>query len=166
MIVPIAVPTTTLAVGALGAALAIVAGIVLIRRPRSKKKDSPQMHRLTIAGPKDGTIAVAGVPVTFTAHTDPPSLATKIAWSVTTQPNVHGIGPVFTHTFAATGVEQVVARLNDDAIACDVIVFVFKTPSGGSTVSDLLHAEPPPVARDAAAFTRYGTSASAPGKAS
>jgi hypothetical protein len=166
VIVPIAVPVTTLALGGLGAAPAIVAGVVLIRKTRSKKKDAPQMHRLTIVGPKDGTIAVAGVPVTFTAHADPPSLATKIAWSVTTQPNVHGIGPVFTHTFAATGVEQVVARLHDGAIACDVIVYVFKTPSGGSTVSDVLRAEPPPVARTAAAFTRYGTSASAPGKAS
>lgn len=166
MISPIGVPVRTLALGGAGAALAVLAGIVLIRRARSKKKDAPQMHRLTLAGPQDGSIAVAGVPVTFTAHADPPSLATKIAWSVTTQPNVHGIGPVFTHTFAATGVEQVVARLGDDAIACDVIVYVFRTPSGGSTVRDLLQAEPPPVARNAAAFTRYGASASAPGKAS
>ena len=104
--------------------------------------------------------------MTFTAQTDPPSLASKIAWSVTAQPNVHGIGPSFTHTFAATGVEQVVARLGDDALACDVIVYVFKTPSGGSTFADVLRAEPPPVARTAASFTRYGTSASAPGKAS
>jgi hypothetical protein len=151
---------------ALGAAFAVVVGVVLIRRARSKKKDVPHMHRLTIAGPKDGSIAVAGVPVTFTAHADPPSLATKITWSVTTQPNVLGIGPAFTHTFAATGVEQVVARLNGDDIACDVIVYVFKTPSGGSAVSDILHAEPPPVARSAGSFTRYGTSASAPGRAS
>lgn len=124
------------------------------------------MHRLTIAAPADGSIAVAGTPVTFTAQTDPPSLATKLTWSVTTQPNVHGIGPAFMHTFAATGVEQVVARLADGTLVCDVIVYVFKTPSGGSTLTDVLHAEPPPVARAAAAFTRYGTSASAPGRAS
>ncbi|HEV2738146.1 MAG TPA: PKD domain-containing protein [Candidatus Elarobacter sp.] len=157
---------TPLALGGLGAALVAIIGIVLIRRARSKKKDTPHMHRLTIAGPKDGSIAVAGVPVTFTAHADPPSLATKITWSVTTQPNVLGIGPAFTHTFAATGVEQIVARLNGDDIACDVVVYVFKTPSGGSAVSDILHAEPPPVARSAGSFTRYGTSASAPGRAS
>jgi hypothetical protein len=79
---------------------------------------------------------------------------------------VHGIGPSFVHTFAATGVEQVVARLGDGALACDVIVYAFKTPSGGSTLNDLLHAERPPVPRRADAFTRYGTSASAPEKAS
>ncbi len=162
---PIDAPTTALAVGGLGAALAGIGGAVLIRN-RRKQKDEPQMHRLAIAAPGDGSIAVAGSPVTFTAQTEPPSLASKIAWSVTTQPNVHGIGPTFTHTFAATGVEQVVARLGDDALACDAIVYVFKTPSGGSTFADLLRAEPPPVARSAASFTRYGTRASAPGKAS
>jgi hypothetical protein len=148
--------------GALGA----IGTAIFIRTRRTKQKDRPQMHRLTIAAPGDGSIAIAGTPVTFTAQTDPPNLASKITWSVTTQPNVHGIGPSFAHTFAATGVEQVVARLGDDALACDVIVYVFKTPSGGSTLTDVLHAERPPVARSAATFTRYGASASAPGKAS
>ena len=106
------------------------------------------------------------MPVTFTAQTDPPNLASMITWSVTTQPGAHGIGPAFAHTFAATGVEQVVARLGDDALACDVIVYVFKTASGGSTLADVLHAEPPPVARRADTFTRYGPSASAMGRAS
>jgi hypothetical protein len=160
------VNTTVLAFGGIGGALG-AAGVVMLIRTRTKhKKDRPQMHRLSIAAPGDGSIAVAGTPVTFTAQTDPPNLASKITWSVTTQPNVHGIGASFAHTFAATGVEQVVARLGDDAIACDVIVYVFKTPSGGSALSDILHAERPPVARSAASFTRYGASASAPGKAS
>jgi hypothetical protein len=144
----------------------VALGVVVLVRTRRSQKGRPQMHRLTIAAPADGSIAVAGTPVTFTAQTDPPSLATKLTWSVTTQPSVHGIGPAFMHTFAATGVEQVVARLADGAIACDVIVYVFKTPSGGSTLTDVLHAEPPPAARSAGTFTRYGTSASAPGKAS
>jgi hypothetical protein len=158
---------TALALGGLGAVLAAVGVVIIIRtRTKQKKERPPQMHRLTIAAPGDGSIAIAGTPVTFTAQTDPPSLASKITWSVTTQPAVHGIGPAFMHTFAATGVEQVVARLGDDALACDVIVYVFKTPSGGSTLHDVLHAERPPVARSAATFTRYGTSASAPGKAS
>ena len=158
--------TTVLALSALGAALVTIGVVMLVRTRTKHKKDRPQMHRLTIAGPGDGSIAVAGTPVTFTAQTDPPSLASKITWSVTTQPNVHGIGQAFAHTFAATGVEQVIARLGDDALACDVIVYVFKTPSGGSTLDDVLHAERPPVARSAASFTRYGASASAPGKAS
>ncbi len=158
--------STTLVLGGLGSALAAIGAVLIIRTRRTKQKDRPQMHRLTIATPGDGSIAIAGTPVTFTAQTDPPALASKITWSVTTQPNVHGIGPSFAHTFAATGVEQVVARLGDDALACDVIVYVFKTPSGGSTLTDVLHAERPPVARGAETFTRYGTSASAPGKAS
>ncbi|MDQ6941341.1 MAG: hypothetical protein M3169_02365 [Candidatus Eremiobacteraeota bacterium] len=157
---------TVLALGGLGAGLAAIGVVIIIRTRTKQKKDRLQMHRLSIAAPGDGSIAIAGTPVTFTAQTDPPSLASKITWSVTTQPSVHGIGPSFMHTFAATGVEQVVARLGDDALACDVIVYVFKTPSGGSTLNDVLHAERPPVARSAAAFTRYGTSASAPGKAS
>jgi hypothetical protein len=157
--------TTTLALAGLGAALAAI-GVVILIRTRAKQKDRPQMHRLTIAAPGDGSIAVAGTPVTFTAQTDPPALASKIAWSVTTQPSVHGIGASFTHTFASTGVEQIVARLADDALACDVLVYVFKTPSGGSTLQDVLHAERPPVARRSASFTRYGSSASAAGKAS
>lgn len=143
----------------------VLAGIVILIYRRFQK-ETPQMHRLAIAAPADASIAVAGVPVTFSAHTDPPSLASAIAWSVTTQPGVHGIGPSFTHTFAATGVEQVVARLAADALTCDVIVYVFKTRSGGSTLADFMHAEPPPVARRADAFTRYGASATAPGKAS
>lgn len=160
------VSTTVLAVGGLGSALAATGVVLLIRTRTKHKKDRPQMHRLTIATPADGSIAVAGTPVTFTAQTDPPNLASRITWSLTTQPNVRGIGPSFAHTFAATGVEQVVARLGDDALACDVIVYVFKTPSGGSTLNDILHAERPPAARSAASFTRYGASASAPGKAS
>jgi hypothetical protein len=154
-----------LALGGL-AALGAIGTVIVMRTRRTKQKDRPQMHRLTIAAPGDGSIAVAGTPVTFTAQTDPPNLASKITWSVTTQPSVHGIGPTFVHAFAATGVEQVVARLGDDALACDAIVYVFKTPSGGSTLADLLHAERPPVARSADTFTRYGASASAPGKAS
>ncbi|HEY0381641.1 MAG TPA: PKD domain-containing protein [Candidatus Elarobacter sp.] len=164
MFAPLLVPV---ALGAGGIGLAALGVVILVRTRRSQKqKGRPQMHRLSIASPADGSIAVAGTPVTFTAHTDPPSLAAKLTWSVTTQPNVRGIGPAFMHTFAETGVEQVVARLGDDALACDVIVYVFKTPSGGSTLTDVLHAEPPPAARSAAAFTRYGTSASAPGRAS
>ncbi len=124
------------------------------------------MHRLAISAPLDASIAVAGVPVTFTAQTDPPSLAATIAWSVTTQPAVHGIGPTFTHTFAVTGVEQVVARVGGDDLTCDVLVYVFKTRSGGSTLADFMHVEPPPVARRADAFTRYGASATAPARAS
>jgi len=162
---PLLVPVTTVAFGAGGIGL-VALGIVLLVRTRRSQKGRPQMHRLTIAAPADGSIAVAGSPATFTAQTDPPTLATKLTWSVTTQPNVRGIGPTFIHTFAATGVEQVVARLADGTLACDVIVYVFKTPSGGSTLADVMHAEPPPVARTADSFTRYGASASAPGKAS
>jgi hypothetical protein len=156
---------TTIALGTAGAAIAILAGVFFTRRLR-RKKDPPQMHRLTITAPQDASIAVAGLPVTFTAQTDPPHLASKIAWSLTTRPEIGGIGPAFIHTFGATGVEQVVARLADDALACDVLVYVFKTRSGGSTLADFMDVEAPPAACRLEMFTRYGSSAAAPGRAS
>ena len=122
------------------------------------------MQALTIVRPVDGTIAIAGRPVSFTAQTDPPNLAAKITWEVTGRPDIRGVGPNFAHTFAATGAEQIVARLPDITLACDVIVYVFRTPTGGSTAADLLQAEPP-VMR-ATAFTRYGARASRIGRAS
>lgn len=124
------------------------------------------MLNLTITGPADATIAISGRPVVFMAVTDPPNLATKVAWTVTGQPAASGHGGSFTHTFGETGVEQVVARIADAALACDVIVYVFATPSGGSTVADLLQATPPPNPRSAESFVRYGTHASAIGRAS
>jgi hypothetical protein len=138
-----------------------VLGVVIFYR---RWKGRPQMQVLTIVRPADGTIAIAGRPVSFTAQTDPPHLAAKVTWEVTGRADVRGVGSTFAHTFAATGVEQVVARLADIALACDVIVYVFRTPTGGSTAADLLQAEPP--ATRATAFTRYGARASTIGRAS
>jgi hypothetical protein len=152
-----AVPWTLGGIGALG-----VLGVVIFYR---RWKGRPQMQVLTIVRPPDGTIAIAGRPVSFTAQTDPPHLAAKVSWEVTGRADVRGVGSTFSHTFAATGVEQVVARLADIALACDVIVYVFRTPTGGSTAADLLQAEPP-VARGTTAFTRYGARASTIGRAS
>jgi hypothetical protein len=148
------------------AALLIVAVIVIVvilltRHPNGEHK----VPALTITRPKDGTIAVAGRPVVFTAKTMQPHLDAKISWSVTTRPEVRGVGATFSYTFDVTGVEQVVAHLNDLPLD-DVIVYVFKTPSGGSTVADLLEAEPPPVARSASSFVRYGVHATTIGRAS
>ncbi len=126
-------------------------------------------HQLEIAAPRDASIAVAGRPVTFTARTTPTQLASRVRWSVSTQPGepgANGAGASFTYTFGATGVEQVVAHLDDDGLTCDVIVYVFKTQTGGSTLADLLHADPPPVARDASSLRRWGTSTVAPRAAS
>jgi hypothetical protein len=152
-----AVPWTLGGIGALG-----VLGVVIFYR---RWKGRPQMQVLTIVRPADGTVAIAGRPVSFTAQTDPPHLAAKVSWEVTGRADVRGVGSTFSHTFAATGVEQVVARLADIALACDVIVYVFRTPTGGSTAADLLQAEPP-VARGTTAFTRYGARASTIGRAS
>ncbi|HTD38814.1 MAG TPA: hypothetical protein VK669_14990 [Candidatus Limnocylindrales bacterium] len=127
------------------------------------------MHQLEITTPRDASIAVAGKPVVFTARTTPPQLASRVRWSVSTQPGepgANGIGASFAYTFAATGVEQVVAHLDDDGLTCDVIVYVFKTQSGGSTLADLLHADPPPVARAVASLRRWGPSTLAPRAAS
>jgi hypothetical protein len=142
--------------------------VLVLRRRTSNRKDEMQ-HQLEIAAPRDESIAVAGRPVTFTARTTPPQLASRVRWSVSTQPGepgASGAGAAFTYTFGATGVEQVVAHLDDDGLTCDVIVYVFKTRTGGSTLADLLQAEPPPVARDAASLRRWGTSTVAPRAAS
>jgi hypothetical protein len=121
---------------------------------------------LSITQPKDLTIAVAGRPTVFTAQTIPPHLAAKITWSVTNRPDLSGVGETFSPKFDVTGVEQVVAKLKDVGLAQDVIVYVFKTPSGGSTMADLLEAEPAPVARSVSSFVRYGTHPTTIGRAS
>jgi hypothetical protein len=149
---------TVAGIGAIGAVLLIL---------YLRWKGRPRMLQLTIVTPGNGTIAVAGTPVVFNARTDPAQLAAKISWTVTNHPEAHGAGPTFAHTFAATGVEQVVARLPVAGLVCDAIVYVFKTPSGGSTAADIAQAEPPPPgARGVEAFTAYGPQASAIGRAS
>jgi hypothetical protein len=127
------------------------------------------MHQLEIVTPGDGSLAVAGKPVAFAVRTDPPQLAARVRWSVATQPGepgAHGIGPAFTYTFGATGVEQVVAHLDDAGLTCDVVVYVFKTRTGGSNLADVLRSEPPPVARSVASLRRWGASSLAPRRAS
>jgi hypothetical protein len=149
------------AAAGVGAAFAGVVAVLVVRRRRLRRKD--EMHRLEIVAPRDASIAVAGKPVVFGARTDPPQLASRVRWSVSTQPGepgANGVGGSFSYTFSATGVEQVVAHLDDDRLTCDVIVYVFETRGGGSTLADLLRAEPPPVARDPASLRRWGTSAS------
>jgi hypothetical protein len=159
-------PLWPLVAAAAALLLAALGGFGLVRAARRRPpQKEPQMHSLQITGPPEGSIVVAG-PVTFIARTDPPASAARVRWSIPTQPGAHGEGPAFTHTFDATGVEQVVARLDDDGLTCDVLVYVFKTRTGGSTLADLVRSEPPPVARNAASLRRWGISAFAPGSAS
>jgi hypothetical protein len=156
-------PPPAVAVVAAIAALASGAALVPILRVRSRNRraDRNDSHpaTLTIDGPRDGSIVVAGRPVTFTAHTSPPDCAHLIRWSVTTRPDAFGSGPSFTYTWSATGVEQVVARLDGGGPPCDVLVYVFKTQTGRATVRDLLESAPPPFARRVESFVRYGTTA-------
>jgi hypothetical protein len=140
----------------------LASGIIIYRR----RKGRQQMLQLTILGPANGSIAVAGAAVRFTAQTDPKQLAAKIIWSVADRPEVHGSGATFEPTFRVTGVERIVAQIPDLGLACDTIVYVFKTPSGGSTAADILRAEPPPVAREVAVQPQYGSHASVMGRAS
>jgi hypothetical protein len=151
------------------AAAGALGGVVIALRRRTSSRKDEMQHQLEIAAPRDESIAVAGRPVTFTARTTPPQLASRVRWSVATQPGepgANGAGATFAYTFGATGVEQVVAHLDDDGLTCDVIVYVFKTQTGGSTLADLLRADPPPVARDASSLRRWGTSTIAPRAAS
>jgi hypothetical protein len=147
------------------AALAIGGGGVLVAVDRARRRKD-RMNRFQITRPRDSSIAVAGKPVTFTAQTDPPKLAARVRWSVSTQPGTAGVGETFVHTFHATGVEQVVAQLDGGWPPCDVIVYVFKTRNGGSALADLLNAEPPPVARPIASLRRWRTTTVPPRAAS
>jgi hypothetical protein len=144
---------------AVGTAVAGALIVLVVVRARARRRKERIMHKLEIVTPIDGGIAVAGRPVTFTARTDPPQLASRVRWSVSTQPGepgASGVGASFAYTFGVTGVEQVVAHLDDDGLTCDVIVYVFKTRSGGSTLAELLQADPPPVARTVESLRRWG----------
>lgn len=163
-------PPAPVILGAVGLALvaAGLLGAAFYRRRRTPQRE-PQMHQLEILTPRDASIAVAGKPVTFTVRTEPPHLAAGVRWSVATQPGepgAHGTGPAFTYTFGATGVEQVVAHLDQAGLTSDVVVYVFKTRTGGSALADVLRSEPPPVARSAGSLRRWGASTSAPRRAS
>src|SRR5579884_172545 len=161
--------TTTAVIAGAAAAIGLLAGFVL-RRPRPIAPDpaatddgEPQHNAkppsLDILAPLDRSIVIAGHAVTFAAKAEPPDLAASIRWVVESQPAIPPkIGPTFTVTFDTTGVEQVVARVDHAGLACDAIVYVFKTPEGGSTLADLLRSEPPPIARDVTAFRRYRSS--------
>jgi hypothetical protein len=159
------------------AVLAALAGalvVLAVRRPKppppaqlaapppepAQRQQEQQMPSLHIDAPHEGSIAIAGRPVLFSARTEPANLAAGIRWSVETQPGAApGLGPEFTHTFTATGIEQIVARLDHQGLTCDVVIYVFKTPSGGSTLADLLRSEPAPVTRNVETLRRYGSSA-------
>ena len=64
------------------------------------------------------------------------------------------------------GDNAAVARLDGVGLACDLVVYIFKTPTGGSTLADLLRSEPPKVARSVETLRRWGASAVEPGRAS
>ncbi len=144
---------------------AVVWRLRLLLPPRCPKcsKKEPHVHSLTITGPADASIAIAGRATLFSAEVEPPQLAAKIRWSIATQSGTSqtlGNGRNFSYVFGATGVEQVLAHLDDDGLTCGVVVYVFKTPAGGSTLADLLRSEPPPTPRSVAALEHWARSAS------
>jgi hypothetical protein len=145
--------------------VALLIGILLGRKrlspvPDDEHEPKTNAPTLRIDAPAEGSIVIAKREIVFAAHADPPELAARIRWTVETRPELPpSVGPSFHMTFTETGVEQIVARLDEHGLACDVVVYVFKTPGGGSTIADLMRSERPSRARDVGTLHRYGRSA-------
>lgn len=119
--------------------------IGVLHQTNERKRMAPGVSIVT---PDDLCIQVCNREVTFTARTSPPGHESEITWEVTPgqfQTKATGGGPVFTTSWTETGVKQVIARHKDKAD--DLILFVFRTPSGGATLGDILESAPPPVSR-------------------
>ena len=106
-----------------------------------------------IATPNDFSVHACDSPITLSANVVPPDRAGDLVWTIVSPENrtvAQGIGAQFTFTATFTGVYHVVARL--DKAADDLLLFVYKTPSGGTRLTDLLVAEPPPFPREPTSF--------------
>ncbi len=106
-----------------------------------------------LSPPDDGSILIADRMVNFTAQIDRPERSSEIEWSRASDPKTRVRGSSVSFEWTATGVDQVVATI--DGLTCAVVVYVFKTPNGGSTLADIMRSEPPPVARSVADFTPH-----------
>jgi hypothetical protein len=128
---------------------ALVVGYVIYERSKEKAT-------VRIVAPDDLTIQVCGEEIKFTATTDPTGREDEIQWEVPLdqqQSVSSGQGPEFATSWTETGVKQVVARLNGSAD--DLILFVFRTPTGGATLSDILNAFPPVTKRGPEDYETY-----------
>ncbi len=106
-----------------------------------------------IATPNDFSIHACDAPITLSANVVPPERANDLVWTIVSPENrtvAQGIGAQFTFTATFTGVYHVVARL--DKAADDLLLFIYKTPSGGTRLTDLLQAELPPYPREPTSF--------------
>jgi hypothetical protein len=104
---------------------------------------------VAIATPRDLSVQPCGMPIALSSNAVPPERAGDVSWSVTAPDNreiASGSGAQFTFVGTATGVYHVVARL--DKAADDLLLFLFKTPSGGTTLTDLLESEEPATPRE------------------
>lgn len=120
-----------------------------------RSKETEQV-RVYIETPLDLTIQTCGRDIVFRARTEPPGREADIQWDVPLdqyQTVSSGAGPEFVTGWTETGVKQVVARL--DQSADDVILFVFKTSTGGAALADILNAAPPPIKRGPEGYKTY-----------
>jgi len=97
------------------------------------------VNGIDILRPRDGILVIAGRDVAFEAHANPPERDNDIRWSSKRAGAKRG--PVVSLRWQQTGVDRVVASVGGHE--CGVTVYIVKTPTGGSTLSDVLQSEPP-----------------------
>lgn len=122
---------------------------------RKKTKENSNV-KVMITNPRDRSMFPCGDSITLLAQTMPPGREHEISWEVPMeqQQSVHsGSGGTFSVSWNATGVKQVIARI--DQSADDVLLFLYKTPTGKLTVRDILQCDPPVIQRDASAYHHY-----------
>jgi hypothetical protein len=171
---PIAAPVTTTASTAelpwwplavaflLGALMAALITYFAIRSERERPAEDGALNLegdgtlplgVRIATPNDFSIHACDAPITLSANVVPPERASDLTWTIVSPENrtiAQGAGAQFSFTANFTGVYHVVARLGKTAD--DLLIFAYRTPSGGTRLTDLLQADPPPFPREPTSF--------------
>jgi hypothetical protein len=146
----------------LGALMAALITYFAIRSERERPAEDGALNLegdgtlplgVRIATPNDFSIHACDAPITLSANVVPPERASDLTWTIVSPENrtiAQGIGAQFSFTANFTGVYHVVARLGKTAD--DLLLFAYRTPSGGTRLTDLLQADPPPFPREPTSF--------------
>jgi hypothetical protein len=146
----------------LGALMAALITYFAIRSERERPAEDGALNLegdgtlplgVRIATPNDFSIHACDSPITLSANVVPPERASDLTWTIVSPENrtiAQGVGAQFSFSPNFTGVYHVVARLGKTAD--DLLIFAYRTPSGGTRLTDLLQADPPPFPREPTSF--------------